>query len=35
MILYLFSVKYLALLKDEVHYFSESVSLTVWTISDR
>ncbi|KAJ9544220.1 hypothetical protein OSB04_023927 [Centaurea solstitialis] len=27
MILYLFSVKYLALLKDEVHYFSDSLSL--------
>ncbi|KAJ9560357.1 hypothetical protein OSB04_005517 [Centaurea solstitialis] len=34
MILYLSSVKYLALLKDEVHYFSDSSSLTVWAISD-
>ncbi|KAJ9543972.1 hypothetical protein OSB04_023679 [Centaurea solstitialis] len=34
MILNLSSVKYLALLKDEVHYFSVSLSLTVWAISD-
>ncbi|KAJ9542302.1 LOW QUALITY PROTEIN: hypothetical protein OSB04_028808 [Centaurea solstitialis] len=34
MILYLSSVKYLALLKDEVHYFNDSLSLTVWAISD-